>query len=418
MDADPHTTHFFPLDMSSPISTLPVELQHEIAAQGSFTPSLQSLCLVSHAWNEISTPLLYGRQVDVCFDFDHGRRMNVDWSQPCQFARTLVARPDLAALVTGVHFQFETYDYGDSDYSGTHASFEDKQNEYDADVMHQLRTIVGAVTNIVKLSFRANDGMFSKAILEVETCANTLQHLATLDIRGDSCNIARLLSLSEALPSLTNLRVFNLDVDPSSQLTPESSTLALQSLNVAGHLSDRAVLFLAATPTCHTLRSVKYSYSLYRPHDSSTISWHQFINLRSVELVITVGIDGVEHGGTELGTCVAAETVKIRMTQYREHPSVSARHDVLHFLPSSVLFLDFSSGEDCPSVNFLAWLRDNKEQCPNLRTLRLAKSSLTWKWDYAKKQDRLEAEQERQRRYDECEEICERRGIACSWVPQ
>lgn len=387
--------------MSSSVPTLPIELYHEIAAQVKDASTLASLCLVSHTWNNASTKPLYQRDIDVIFELDEERNMDDTWSKPCQLQRTIVARPDLAALITGTMVKVLRDNFDETEQAAFH-----RRDEVGA-ATTVLNSILTNAPGVVALAlFDTVDWMiqmFLDELLSLPDCLSRLQYFETAENHPDLQ-----IAVLQAMPSLLELAVYAFylhDNDPHYPIP----TFALLSLTVKAYLEDVDVCLLAKTINRTSLRRVDF-----KADKEDAPDWTLFPNLKTVVIAYD---QSDEDGQTtdSLATCIVAEFITIRLTHVNSGDYALEDHDILQSLLSSLIFLHLSGTKEPLSEYVLDWLRDGEDQWPNLRWVKMdAIDASVDGEDCALPMTPAREELERVRLA--CEEVGERRGIEFEWT--
>lgn len=344
--------------MSTSISSLPAELLREITLHlPDRLSDSTSLCLVSRAWNAIATNRLYKRDVFLVFLFEHHRIMDESWSKPCRLARTLRARPDLAALLTGITVSTDSR-------KGNKALDLEMPTAFEA-----LRTILEAGINIVSLTFDATDmrdhtaTRLKRFVRTITSCSNLLLRLqkvsASYTTRGELVEF-----FPNALPSLTRLEIDYLDLGCRRNHPPPSWSLRL--LIIRRGVGPGNFKLLEASPTCTSLESI------HLPMTDAN-SWKQFANITTVG--VGLGSERWVPPMATLRTFSAATTVILLFdsTSGSAHRLLRINHSrILHELPRSVTTLDLSGFNQAVDDYILDWLRfEQPSQCPKLNKIKM-----------------------------------------------
>lgn len=401
--------------MSLSGAAFPHELFHEIAPHVEDTPTIASLCLASHAWNAASTKYLYQRDVDIIFRFTKGSLLGIDKSKPLQLARTVQARPELAAHITGVTISIVQHDNNLPYRTNNPVIRVDTGPAKEA-----LKTILEAGTSIVAFAVEvvAADDFWAQEVTlacltELLSCTSRLKGLQRLKV--DYCtNAIERAQLFLATPSLLHLDFQNLEF--YLPFYPTLPTSSLRSLILRNDFHNRDAHALASTPSRTSLQSVEFCASVDDPP-----SWDLFPNLKTV----TVFNNNQERGqtATSLATCVAAESITLRL-QYRGYGSTTlATTRTLHSLPPSLVSLDLSPITQGLTQYVLDWLRDGESPNLQIRTgewPNLRKVKMNW---VSPQKTRRRLPQRLQEQHEErkqlrlaCEEVCKRRGVELEWT--
>lgn len=393
MDADPHTTRLFPVDMSSPISTLPPELLHEIAAQLGHLPSLVSLALVSHAWNAAATNVMYNGRKFICFWILNGQAPDDTWSKPCQLARTIAARPDLAARITGLSFSMALM--GFNMFHPIHETT-GPIDIHVASAVEVFRTILHAVPNVATLDLAgARTPEEADAILDaVASVTQAMSRIHSLAVIPRS---QRLIKLLAAMPSLRRLDIYQLPRPATTPLPP--TTIALRYLCVFKPVTNEEVNILRSSPTQESLEEIGFT-----PASDDPPRWHGFSSLETIRIVFPAGFG--EAAKQSLTTCTVAKAIELKFIG-KDVFAMLQEHNILHCLSSSLTKLKISdSSRALVSDYFINWLRTGSTGWPSLRSVELCNPSSV----------KSVTKEERERVMKEFDEVCEGRGLECRWV--
>lgn len=386
--------------MSFILPSLPVELYHEIAAQVEDASTLAALCRVSRTWNVASTKHLYRGDVDIFFHFNPERTMDDTWTKPSQLQRTILTRPDLAALVKSVRIKVVPFDSDGSD-----ADFRRLYNEATVavDVLNSIFEADRCA--IVGLSFVDTDDWLLDILLDdFLVFSSRLPHLQRLQANQVDRSLQALLM--ERMSSLLHL---DIDTMRLNDLASQPPPFALRSLTVQLPLSNDDVLLLADSPTRTSLESIKFSADLMKPP-----SWARFPNLKLVDLLFDQTL-GEDVSGPSLATCVAAETITLRLPHINFVAFALESTCILYSLPSSLVSLDLSPIKERLSEYVLDWLRDGDARWPNLRRVKMR--GLNSRENWHKCPQFMEAQhKELEEVRSACEEVGQRRGIVFEWT--
>lgn len=383
--------------MSSPISSLPVELQREVASHlSNDTSTLASLCLVSQTWKAAATFPLYNRDAELEFLWEQDKILDDSWSKPHQLARTLDTRPDLASLVTGINLEVNMRSF-DEDLIDKQLAVQIKSDMLPA--TEAFRIVFEAAANITSFRLGGCDHWLDRdAVFEMLGLSRAAPSCITHLRVGFVPSPSSLATILERHSSLTYLDIGELPTRADDFIFPP--LIALKTLLVEAPLSDLHVEQLKAGGTWQSLKSIKFWPELDHPN------WTKFPNLVSVQLEMSR--QDVGQTAATLATCVAVEEVRVAVVfEYQDLYRLLERTSLLESIPSTLKVLDLSdTTDDLVNKYVLDWLRSGDERWPNLRKISLCNPYSV------ESVDREECDC----MYRECEQVCQQRGIECEWV--